>query len=206
MSMAAAIKKCAGIAVEKMNERELRAFTMKNKIAVKGESWGWQVQALFEHFCEDNIEQPTFIIDHPLETTPLCKLHRDDKLCRLIERFEPFAMGLEIGNAYTELNDPEMQRTLLEKQQQELKKGNEEANPLDEDFLEAMELGMPPTGGIGLGIDRMVMLLTGQDSIRDVILFPFMKPVSSMMIEKTESKKSEKKIMEDKQKNRGKKK
>ena len=192
MSMTASIKKFAGVDVEKMSEKELRGFLAKNKIAARGESWGWYVQALFEHSCEDKIEQPTFIIDHPLETTPLCKLHRDDKLCRLIERFEPFAMGFEIGNAYSELNDPELQRELLEKQQHELQKGNEEANPLDEDFLEAMEIGMPPTGGIGLGIDRMVMLLTGQDSIRDVILFPFMKPILSMVNEKNEVKKIDK--------------
>jgi lysyl-tRNA synthetase class 2 len=134
------------------------------------------VQAVFEHFCEEKLEEPTFILDHPLETTPLCKVHRDEKLCRLIERFEPFCMGAELGNAYTELNDPLLQRELLEKQQKMLKKGNEEANPYDEDFINAIETGMPPTGGLGLGIDRMVMLLTGQSSIRDVILFPFLKP------------------------------
>jgi lysyl-tRNA synthetase class 2 len=135
------------------------------------------VQAIFEHFCEEKLEQPTFILDHPLETTPLCKIHRNEKMCRMIERFEPFCMGAELGNAYSELNDPELQRSLLEEQQASLSKGDEEANPLDEDFINAIEVGMPPTGGLGLGIDRMVMLLTGQDSIKDVIMFPFMRPL-----------------------------
>jgi len=176
MTMKEAIKKYAGIDIEKKSDKELLEFARKNNIEVKQQTWGWAVQAIFEHFCEEKIEQPTFILDHPLETTPLCKAHRYDKLCRLIERFEPFCMGTELGNAYSELNDPVLQRQLLEEQQKALKKGDEEANPLDEDFLNAIEIGMPPTGGLGLGIDRMVMFVTGQDSIRDVILFPFMKP------------------------------
>jgi len=176
MTMAEAIKKYAKIDVEKMSAKELFDVIEEHKVEKKGNTWGWAVQSLFEHFCESHLEQPTFIIDHPLETTPLCKLHRNDKLCRLIERFEPFCMGAELGNAYSELNDPVMQKKLLEEQQAMLKKGNEEANPYDEDFVNALEVGMPPTGGIGIGIDRMVMLLTGQDSIRDVLLFPFMRP------------------------------
>ena len=176
MTMFKAIKEFAGIDVEKMSEKELKKFIDKNKIEIKHEAWGWMVQAIFEHFCENKIEQPTFILDHPLETTPLCKVHREDKFCRLIERFEPFCMNMELGNAYSELNDPILQRQLLEEQQNMLKSGDEEANPLDEDFINAIETGMPPTGGLGMGIDRMIMLLTGQDSIRDVILFPFMKP------------------------------
>ncbi|MEK6936104.1 MAG: lysine--tRNA ligase [Nanoarchaeota archaeon] len=187
MTMREAIKKYAEIDVEKMNEKELKKFVEKNKIEIKHQAWGWMVQAIFEHFCEDKIEQPTFILDHPLETTPLCKAHRADKLCRLIERFEPFCMGTELGNAYSELNDPVLQRTLLEEQQSMLKGGDEEANPLDEDFINAIETGMPPTGGLGMGIDRMIILLTGQDSIRDVILFPFMKAE-----EKTEEEAEEK--------------
>lgn len=176
MKMTDAIKKFSNIDVEKKSAEELKKIIEKEKIKTKGNSWGYYVAALFEHFCENKIEQPTFIIDHPLETTPLCKLHRNDKECRIIERFEPFCMGMELGNAYSELNDPIKQRELLEEQQKKLAKGDEEANPLDEDFIEAMEHGMPPTGGLGIGIDRMVMLLTGQSSIRDVILFPFMKP------------------------------
>lgn len=174
--MTNAIKKFAKIDVEKMNVKELLKFIEKNNIPKKGESWGWYVQSIFEYFCEQKIEQPTHIIDHPLETTPLCKIHRDDKLCRLIERFEPFCLGTELGNCYSELNDPILQKKLLEEQQKALSQGNEEANPYDKNFVDALEIGMPPTGGLGLGIDRMVMLLTGQDSIRDVIMFPFMKP------------------------------
>ncbi len=177
MSMIECIKKYAKIDINKMSDKEISNFVKKNNIQSKEDVWGWNVQSIFEHFCQDKIENPTFIIDHPLETTPLCKTHRKDKLCRIIERFEPFCMGTEIGNAYSELNDPELQRELLEKQQNALKKGDEEANPLDEDFINAIEIGMPPTGGLGLGIDRMIMLLTGQDSIKDVILFPFMRPV-----------------------------
>jgi len=176
MTMNQAIKKFANIDVEKKSEKELLDFAEKNKIEVREKTWGWAVQRIFEHFCEEKLEQPTFILDHPLETTPLCKLHRNDKLCRTIERFEPFCMGSELGNAYSELNDPILQKKLLEEQQKMLKKGDEEANPYDADFVNAIETGLPPTGGLGLGIDRMIMLLTGQDSIRDVIIFPFMKP------------------------------
>lgn len=183
MTMAAAIKKWVGIGVEKMTRDELVKFVCEKKLEcmIKKDTltWGEAVCAVFEEFCEEKIDQPTFIIDHPLESTPLCKLHRNDKLCRLIERFEPFCMGTELGNAYSELNDPILQRQLLEEQQKSLMKGNEEANPLDEDFINAIEIGMPPTGGLGLGIDRMIMLLTGQESIRDVLMFPFMRPDTS---------------------------
>ncbi|NCN99420.1 lysine--tRNA ligase [Candidatus Pacearchaeota archaeon CG10_big_fil_rev_8_21_14_0_10_35_219] len=177
MTMSQAIKKFVGIDVENLTDKELFDFIKKKGVEKKGDTWGWAVQSIFEHFCEEKLEQPTFILDHPLETTPLCKLHRNDKLCRLIERFEPFCMGAELGNAYSELNNPVLQRTLLKEQERYLEEGDDEANPHDEDFVNALEIGMPPTGGIGLGIDRMIMLITGQESIRDVILFPFMKPV-----------------------------
>ncbi len=134
-------------------------------------SWGELVQALFEFFVEPKLIQPCFVIDHPKETTPLCKLHRQDP--RLIERFEPFANGWEIANAYSELNDPVRQRQLLEEQAAQRGAGDAEANPFDEDFCEAIDLGMPPTGGLGIGIDRMIMLLTNRANIKDVILFPF---------------------------------
>ncbi len=176
ITMAEAIKTFAKIDVLKMSDKELKKICDKDKIEYKEESWGNYVGAIFEHYCEEKLIQPTFIIDHPRESTPLCKKLRTDKTGRLIERFEPFCMGMELANAYTELNDPIEQKELLEEQQQKLSKGNEEANPYDKDFVNAIEIGMPPTGGLGIGIDRMVILLTGQESIRDVILFPFMKP------------------------------
>lgn len=176
LTMADAIKKYSKLDVNSLSEEQLKNIIEEEGIEVKGNTWGYYVAALFEHFCEENIEQPTFIIDHPLETTPLCKLHRNDPSCKIIERFEPFCLGAELGNAYSELNDPKKQRELLEEQQKQLSEGDEEANPLDEDFLNAIDHGMPPTGGMGLGVDRLIILLTGQESIRDVILFPFMKP------------------------------
>ncbi len=175
MTMLEAIKKFAKIDADALSAQELGTFMRENRVESKGNSWGWRVQAIFEHFCEKHLEQPTFIIDHPVETTPLCKLHRNGD-SRLIERFEPFCMGAELANAYSELNDPVLQRKMLQEQQEQLSEGNDEANPYDEDFVNAIETGLPPTGGLGIGIDRMIILLTGQESIRDVILFPFMKP------------------------------
>ncbi|HLC32127.1 MAG TPA: lysine--tRNA ligase [Candidatus Nanoarchaeia archaeon] len=179
ITMLEAIKKYAKIDAAKSSEKELTEFARKNKVEIKGNTWGMIVQSLFEHFCEKEFEQPTFVIDHPVETTPLCKPHRNDSTGRLIERFEVFCLGTELANAYSELNDPALQRIRLEEQQKQLTSGDEEANPHDEDFVNALEVGMPPTGGLGIGIDRLIILLTGTDSIRDVILFPFMKPLLS---------------------------
>src|SRR3989344_3446286 len=187
MTMAEAIKKYADIDVLKMDEKELLDFAEEKRIEYKDKSWGMLIISIFEHLCEKEIIQPTFIIDHPKETTPLCKLHRKDS--RLIERFEPFRMGIELGNAYSELNDPILQKKLLEEQQDKLKKGNEGAHPYDSDFINALEVGLPPTGGLGLGVDRMIILLTAQQSIRDIILFPFMKPEVAEIKVKEESKK-----------------
>jgi lysyl-tRNA synthetase class 2 len=130
------------------------------------------INQLFK-IVEDKLIEPVFIIDHPKETTPLCKLHRKDR--GLIERFEPYINGWEIGNAYSELNDPISQRYLLEEQAKELRSGLEESNPMDEDFCKAVDYGMPPMSGLGLGIDRMIMLLTDSVSIRDILFFPTMK-------------------------------
>jgi lysyl-tRNA synthetase class 2 len=175
ITMLDAIEEHAGIDASNMSIEELEQFVLNHRIEFdKDQTWGNYVIAIFEHFCEDKFIQPTLVIDHPEESTPLCKRHRTDK--RLIERFEAFCCGMELCNAYSELNDPVHQRKLLEEQARQLKKGNEEANPIDEDFLEAIEHGMPPTGGIGIGLDRMAMLILGQESIRDVILFPTMKP------------------------------
>lgn len=175
ITMLEAIQEHVGIDAGNMTKEELKEFVEEKGVEFDREdTWGNYVIAIFEHYCEDKFIQPTFVIDHPEESTPLCKKHREDP--RLIERFEPFCCGMELANAYSELNDPIHQRKLLEDQARQLRAGNEEANPVDEDFLEAIEQGMPPTGGLGIGLDRMAMLLLGQESIRDVILFPTMKP------------------------------
>ncbi len=173
LSMVDAIKKYLKLDVEKMSDSELRNFCATKKIeVVKGASWGELVNAIFESF-DKTIIQPTIIMNHPIETTPLAKPLRGDP--RFVERFEPFACGMEIGNAYSELNDPILQRKLLEGQIK-AKKDEAWADKVDEDFIRALEYGMPPTGGQGIGIDRLAMLLTNQSSIKEVIFFPFMGP------------------------------
>jgi lysyl-tRNA synthetase class 2 len=134
----------------------------------RGEMW----MEAFELTAEKHLWQPTFIIDFPVEISPLTKSHRS--LPGMVERFEPICAGMELGNAYTELNDPEDQRARLE-EQEESRKVDEEAQPMDEDFLYAIDTGMPPTGGVGLGVERLVMMLTDRPSIRDIIFFPTMR-------------------------------
>ncbi len=139
-------------------------------------TWGNALYACFDQRVEEHLIQPTFITMYPVEVSPLTKRSPEDP--RLTERFEFFINRSEFGNAYSELNDPIDQRQRFEKQVEQRERGDEETEMLDEDFLTAMEYGMPPTGGMGIGIDRCVMLLTGADSIRDVILFPTMRPLS----------------------------
>jgi len=135
--------------------------------------WGKLVDDLLSKQVEPDLIQPTFIYDYPVEMSPFAKRHRSED--GLVERWEAYAGGFEIANAFTELNDPDDQRKRFEQQAEELRRGDEEAQPMDEAYIQALEYGMPPTGGVGLGIDRMVMLLTGAKSLREVVLFPAMR-------------------------------
>jgi len=173
LTMKDALKEYEHIDIDSMTDDEIKSMLDKNKIEYRDDmTKGLLMNQLFK-IVEDKLIQPVFIIDHPKETTPLCKLHRKDH--SLIERFEPYINGWEIGNAYSELNDPIRQRYLLEEQAKELRNGLEESNPMDEDFCRAVEYAMPPMGGLGLGVDRMIMLLTDSTSIRDILFFPTMK-------------------------------
>ena len=136
-------------------------------------TWAKRVDALLSKRVEPKLTQPTFVMDYPKELSPFAKDHRAEP--GLVERFECFAAGMEFSNAFTELNDPDEQRARFEQQRRELAAGDDEAQPYDEDFVRALEHGMPPTGGIGIGIDRLVMILSGRKSIREVVLFPAMR-------------------------------
>jgi lysyl-tRNA synthetase class 2 len=129
---------------------------------------------MFGTFLEPALVQPTFVVDYPKAISPLAKEHRNDP--RLTERFELFIQNREYANAYSELNDPDDQRARFEDQVRQRAAGNDEAQPFDADYIRALEYGMPPTGGMGIGVDRLIMLLADQPSIRDVILFPAMRP------------------------------
>ena len=129
---------------------------------------------IFERMVTPNLIDPTWVIDYPKEVSPLARVHRKDP--RFVERFECYIMGKEIGDGWSEIVDPVMQRSRFENEQKSMKSGNDEAHPTDEDFLEALEYGMPPVGGIGVGIDRLVMLFTNKWAIREIIFFPIMKP------------------------------
>ncbi|MBS1621820.1 MAG: lysine--tRNA ligase [Bacteroidetes bacterium] len=170
-----AIKEYTGFDVSKMNEEHLRSACKQMHVEVdKTMGKGKLIDAIFGAKCEQHFIQPTFIIDYPVEMSPLTKKHRSER--GLVERFELIVNGKEIANAYSELNDPIDQRERFEEQAKLMERGDDEAMYIDYDFLRALEYGMPPTSGIGFGIDRICMLLTNQPSIQDVLLFPQMRP------------------------------
>jgi len=167
-----AIRERSGIDIAEHPTREALAEAMGTEPDPE-EGWGKLVDGLLSKHVEPDLIQPTFILDYPVELSPFAKSHRSEE--GLVERFEAFAGGMEIANGFTELNDPDEQRRRFEQQAEELERGDEEAQPYDEDFVAALEQGMPPTGGVGIGIDRLVMLLTGAKSVREVVLYPAMR-------------------------------
>jgi lysyl-tRNA synthetase class 2 len=178
ISMVDAIKEQTGIDFkQQMTVEEALALAKQHNIEVQEheKTVGHIINLFFEKYVEETLIQPTFLYGHPVEISPLTKKNPDDP--RFVDRFELFIAGKEFANAYTELNDPIDQLERFEEQLKEKNLGNDEANDIDMDFIEALEYGMPPAGGIGYGIDRLVMLFTESESIRDVILFPTMKPV-----------------------------
>jgi len=183
LTMYEAIRKYVGVDVTKLSDKQIKSLLEKHNLkyedrpALTGVGRGFvrgiAIATLFE-LCEPHLLDPTIIYDYPKETTALCKPHRKDP--DLIERFEPYIGGMEIGNAYSELNDPVLQLEFFKQQVEAKKSGDEEAHPMDDEFVEALEYGMPPTGGLGLGVDRMVMILTGANSLKEIIAFPTLKP------------------------------
>lgn len=175
LTMYESIQKYTGIDVSGMTEAELKDICKSLNIEIDTTMGrGKLIDEIFSEKVEANLIQPTYITDYPLEMTPLAKKHRSK--AGLVERFELFVMGKEIGNAYSELNDPIDQRERFEDQLKLAARGDHEAMAMDDDFIRALEYGMPPTSGLGIGIDRLVMLMTNQSTIQEVLFFPQMRP------------------------------
>ena len=187
IKMQDAVKEHTGVDFDKINtDEEALEVAKEHKLEIKpGMTRGHVISEMFEEFCEQYMDQPTFIIGHPVEISPLAKRNPDDP--RITNRFEAFANCWEIANAFSELNDPIDQRERFEEQLRQKEYGDDEAHPMDEDFLNAIEVGLPPTGGLGIGVDRLIILLTNQASIRDVIFFPTMKPIGKEIAENSGS-------------------
>lgn len=177
LDMEDAVKEFTGVDFSNINtDEEARAIAKAKGLEIdQNMTRGHIISEMFEEFCEEHLIQPTFITGHPVEISPLAKRNPDDP--RKTNRFEAFLNKWELANAFSELNDPIDQRQRFEDQVKQKESGDDEAHPMDTDFLNAIEVGLPPTGGLGIGIDRMIILLTNQPSIRDVLLFPTMKPI-----------------------------
>ncbi len=188
ITMIDAVKKYSGVDFAQVaTDEEAKALADERHIEYEAHhKKGDIINLFFEEYCEDKMIQPTFVMDHPVEISPLTKKKPENP--ELVERFELFIYGREMCNAYSELNDPIDQRERFAAQEEAFAAGDEEANHTDEDFLNALEIGMPPTGGIGYGIDRLVMLLTNSQAIRDVLLFPTMKSIGGSDSKKTDKK------------------
>ncbi len=170
-----AIREKSGIDFLEHADRASLATAIGDRLPTHERTWPQLVDDLLSTFVEPDLQQPTFLMDYPVELSPFAKAHRSQP--GLVERWEAFCGGIEIANAFTELNDPDEQRARFESQARLAAEGDEEAAPYDEVFVEALEHGMPPTGGVGLGIDRLVMALRDRSSIREVVLFPAMREV-----------------------------
>lgn len=190
ISMVEAVKEYAGVDFENIETDEEAVKVAEEKgltLEPSKKTRGNIINEFFEEFCEEHMIQPTFVTGHPVDISPLAKRNPEDP--RYTNRFEAFINTKEIANAFSELNDPIDQRERFTAQIEAKRLGDDEAHPMDEDFLNAIEVGLPPTGGLGIGIDRLIMFLTGETSIRDVILFPTMKPLAKDLAENGETQK-----------------